>query len=103
MAAPTAKGYFADRALCPEIMASMVILEARHNGEVTQEQANWFVAHADTWLRWMHANKPIWRKKLERQENKDRDFILTFVRHWKDAFVQNPDRYKLQHPLEDLK
>lgn len=105
MAIPTAKGYFAEKAIVPEIMARFAVADVqREKGvQLDPNDVHWFVEHVDTWIRWMHANKPVWRKKLEREENKDRDFILTFVRHWSEAFVQNPVRYKQQHPLEDLK
>ena len=53
----------------------------------------------DARLRWLHANKPEWNKILERQNNKDRDFVITFAEHWAKAFIANPEKFKTKFPI----
>ena len=98
---PTPKLHFETRALCPAIIASIAIIDAqvRAKKPVSEQDRAWFIDQAETWVRWFHANNPKWRKKLERESNDDRDFILAFVNHWADAFVKNLGTYKSQHPL----
>ena len=98
---PTPKLHFEKRALCPEIAASIAITDAqvRAKKAASEPDREWFVEQAETWVRWFHANNPQWRRKLERESNDDRDFVLAFLNHWADAFVQNPDAYKSRHPL----
>jgi hypothetical protein len=98
---PTPKLHFEMRALCPEIFASLAITDAQARAKkpVGEQDRAWFVDQAETWLRWLHANNPKWRKKLDRESNDDRDFVLAFLNYWADAFVQNPGTYKSQHPL----
>ena len=98
---PTPKLHFESRALCPAIIASLAIddAESRANKSVSEQDQAWFIQHAETWVRWFHANNPKWRKKLDRESNDDRDFVLAFANHWANAFVQNPAVYKKCHPL----
>jgi hypothetical protein len=98
---PTPKLHFDSRAICPAIIASFAITDAqaRARKPVSEQDREWFVDQAETWVRWFHANNPKWRKKLERESNDDRDFVSRFVNHWACAFVSNPQTYKSQHPL----
>jgi hypothetical protein len=98
---PTPKLHFESRALCPAIIASLAITDAqvRAKKSTSGPDQEWFVEQAETWVRWFHANDRKWRKKLARENDDDRDFVLAFVNHWADAFVQNPGTYKSQHPL----
>ena len=98
---PTPKSHFEMRALCPTIIASFAITDAQTRAKkpVSEQDQEWFINQAETWVRWFHANNPKWRKKLDRESNDDRDFVLAFVNHWADAFVKHPGVYKSQHPL----
>ncbi len=102
---PTPKGYFQDRAICPEIMASLVIVDAKtwkDAKNISKTDVEWFVRHTETWLRWFHANSVVWREKLERESSDDRDFVLMFVCHWARAFIMDPQAYKERHPIAIL-
>ena len=98
---PTPKLHFGTRALCPAIIASIAITDAQARAKKAASEPDqaWFIQHAETWVRWFHANNRQWRKKLERESNDDRDFLLAFLNHWADAFVQNPGTYKNRHPI----
>jgi hypothetical protein len=100
---PTPQRHFEMRAICPEIIASTAIIDAqaRAKNAVSEQDRAWFIQHAETWVRWFHANNRKWRNKLERESNDDRDFVLVFVNHWADAFLRNPDAYKCRHPILD--
>lgn len=98
---PTPRRYFEMRALCPEPAASFAITDAQARAKVAigeQDQA-WFIQQAETWVRWLHANNRIWRTRLDRESNDDRDFVLAFLNHWADAFVKDPGTYKHRHPI----
>ena len=98
---PTPKSHFDRRAICPVIIASLAITDAQTRAKkaVNEQERAWFIQQAEAWVRWFHANNRQWRKKLDRENNDDRDFILAFVNHWADAFVKNLGTYKSQHPL----
>ena len=97
---PTPKRHFEMRALCPAVIASLAITDAQARAKkITPQDQAWFIDQAATWVRWFHANNPKWRKKLDRESNDDRDFVLAFVNHWADAFVKNTGVYKSRHPL----
>jgi|ERR1019366_3234526 hypothetical protein len=98
---PTPKRHFETRALCPAIIASLAIADAESRAKkpVSEQDREWFIQQAETWVRWFHANSRQWRMKLERESNGDRDFVSRFVSHWACAFVKNPGTYKSQHPL----
>jgi hypothetical protein len=97
---PTPKRHFEMRAICPAIIASLAITDAQARAKraVSEKDRTWFIQQAETWVRWLHANNRRWRKKLNRESNDDRDFVLAFVNHWADAFVRNPKAYKKRHP-----
>jgi hypothetical protein len=98
---PTPICHFDSRAICPEIIASFAITDAevRAKKAVNEQDQAWFIDQAERWVRWFHANNRQWRMKLDRESNDDRDFVLAFVNHWADAFVNNTGVYKSQHPL----
>ena len=98
---PTPKLHFELRALIPAIIATFAIIDAqvRAKKAVSEQDREWFIEQAETWVRWFHANNRQWRKRLERESNTDRDFVLAFLNHWADAFVQNPGTYKKRHPI----
>ena len=98
---PTPKHHFESRAICPKIITSIAIAEAhaRAKKSVSEQDREWFVEQAETWVRWLHANSLKWRKKLDRENNDDRDFLLAFLNHWADAFVSDPQTYEQRHPL----
>ena len=98
---PTPKGLFENRALSPEIVAALAITDAQARAKkaVSDQDQEWFIKQAETWVRWLHANNPQWRNKLDRESNNDRDFVSRFLNHWADAIVRNPSAYKKRHPL----
>ena len=98
---PTPKLHFETRAICPAIIASFAITDAEFRAKkpVSEQDREWFVEQAETWVRWFHANDRKWRTKLDRENDDDRNFVLAFANHWADAFVSNPQTYKSQHPL----
>lgn len=98
---PTPQRHFEMRAICPAIIASSAITDAQARAKraVSERDRAWFIERAETWVRWLHANNRRWRKKLNRESNDDRDFVLAFVSHWADAFVRNPEAYKKSHPI----
>jgi hypothetical protein len=98
---PTPKRHFEMRAICPEIIAASAISDAQARAKkgVCEPERAWFIQQAETWVRWFHANNRRWRKKLERESNDDRDFVLAFMNHWSDAFLRNPDTYRRRHPI----
>jgi hypothetical protein len=98
---PTPKGHFEMRAICPEIIASSVIIDAqaRVKKSVSEQDRTWFIQQAGTWVRWFHANNRKWRNRLERESNDDRDFVLVFMNYWADTFVRNLEAYKKRHPI----
>lgn len=101
---PTPKLYFEMRALCPEIVAASAITDAQARAKkaVSKRDQEWFIKQAETWMRWCHANDRHWLTRLERECDEDRDYVLAFVNHWADAFVQDPKQYKRRHPIESL-
>ena len=98
---PTPKLHFENRALCPAIIASLAITDAEFRAKkpVSEQDQAWFIQQAETWVRWLHANNRKWRKRLEQESNEDRDFVLAFVNHWANAFVNDPQTYKGRHPI----
>jgi hypothetical protein len=96
---PTPKRHFEMRAICPSIIATFAITDAqaRAKSAVSEQDQAWFVDHAETWVRWFHANNRQWCKRLDRESNDDRDFVVAFVNHWADAFVSSPESYKHRH------
>jgi hypothetical protein len=91
---PTPKRYFEMRALCPEIIASLAITDAQARAKkaISEQDRAWFIDHAETWVRWFHANSLKWRKKLDRENDDDRNFVMAFLNHWADAFVSAPPK-----------
>ena len=98
---PTPQRHFEMRAICPAILAFCAVTDAQARAKkaISEQDQEWFTQQAETWVRWFHANNGKWRKKLERESNDDRDFVLAFVNHWADAFVRNPEAYKKRHPI----
>lgn len=80
-----AADFFDTRAINPRIMATVAIGD--------HPEADAFIEHTDCRVRRMYAIDAKWRRKLERESNADRDFILMFIRHWAEAFRNNPARY----------
>ena len=64
-------------------------------------EGNWFSEHVDHYVRWLHANKPDWKRKLEKSED-PRDFVYAFVNHWLDAYLKDPKRFKQMAKNVDL-
>ena len=64
----------------------------------------WFRQHADTWVRWFHANDPKWRAWLngKRKRIDPPSQLLIWFDHWLKAYSLNPDAYQKSHPLEAL-
>jgi hypothetical protein len=98
---PTPQRHFEMRVLCPSIVAASAILDAQARAKKTISQPDqvWFINQAETWVRWLHGNDPKWRKKLDRESNADRDFLVRFVSHWAESFVTSPSTYKRRHPI----
>ena len=98
---PTPKRHFEMRAICPAILASFAIADAatRAKKAISEQDQAWFIDQAETWVRWFHANNRQWRRKLDRENNDDRDFVLAFLNHWANAFISDPEMYKRRHPV----
>ena len=61
---------------------------------------DWFVEHVECYVRWLHANKPDWKRKLEGRD--PRDFVYGFVNHWLDAYLHDPEKFKREVSGFDL-
>jgi hypothetical protein len=79
--------------LLPHVVAETVLME--RGLDPYSPNGAWFVQHVDQYVRWLHANKRDWKRKLEKSRD-PRPFVYSFVRHWLDAYEQNPERFKRQ-------
>jgi hypothetical protein len=90
----TKPAVFEDRVMLLPYVVAETVLGARGMDPYSPE-GQWFIAYVDGYVRWLHANKPDWKKKLEKSRD-PRPFVYGFVRHWLDAYEQNPRRFKTQ-------
>ena len=74
--------------ILPWLMAETV---AERRG-MPQAKARKFGQMADCWVRWLHANRPDWKRKLRAQD--PRPFLFTFLGHWADAYQHNPKLFE---------
>jgi len=65
--------------------------------QLAEEQRSWFVAHASLRLRYMYANKPQFRQLLRGSGNGGRDRCYTWVEHWLEAYLRDPQVYRERH------
>lgn len=79
--------------LLPYVVAETVLGE--RGMDPYSPEGQWFVGYVDGYVRWLHANKPDWKKKLEKSRD-PRPFVYAFVNHWFDAYVKDPVRFKRQ-------
>lgn len=78
---------------------------AERGNAPTREQAEYFVRHADLWVRWFYANNQTWKRAIESPKNGGnygRDYCYTFVGHWADAFLKDPTKYIERHTMDAL-
>lgn len=95
----TPSSYFDDKPLVFEIIAENAF-DKFNEFALSQDEKNWFVTWTDCRLRWLHANKDEWKKKLDKQNNKTRDAVITFVEHWAKSFIFDPEKFKQIHPIQ---
>jgi len=76
--------------IVPLAVADAVMEERRLSGT---SEARWFADHVDCWVRWFHANDPKWRRRLDRADEKDLDWVYMWVNHWADSFIKDPQKY----------
>lgn len=92
--APTKPSVFEKKVvLLPRVVAETVLME--RGADPYAPEGQWFVEYVDKYVRWLHANKANWKKKLEKGRD-PRPFVYGFVRHWLDSYEQNPRRFKTQ-------
>ncbi len=62
--------------------------------------ARWFQNHCDFRIRYLHANDEQWKKWLESRDPTidPRDQIGVWVKHWFQAFNNDPIGYRLRYP-----
>lgn len=107
---PTAPDVFEDRtSLMLDVVIDTIVERASYDHRkatqqeklpVSDEDMAYFRTHSATWVRWFHANDPKWRRKLN--GNGGRDMVYMFVTHWLEAFLNDPDSYRVRHPMESL-
>ena len=96
---PTSPKVFEEEVVLLLQVVATTVMDSRHRqGELTQEQYDWFANHCDLRIRYLDANNPRWHKDLRAKGNKGRDLCYTFVNHWLDSFESDPEGYKAHHP-----
>jgi len=80
-----------------EIATENVMDETGAN--LSDADREYFVETVDMWVRWQYANTPRFRDKMRKG---DMQYIEDFIAHWLDAFIQNPEQFKDQHPTNAL-
>jgi hypothetical protein len=80
-----------------DIVTENVMYEASAN--LSDMDREYFVETVDMWVRWQYANTPRFRDKMRKG---DMQYIEDFIAHWLDAFIQNPEQFKDQHPTNAL-
>ena len=77
--------------LLPHVVAETVLME--RGWDPASSDAEWFIEYVDHYIRWLHANKRDWKKRLEKSPD-PRPFVYGFVNHWLDAYEKNPVRFQ---------
>ena len=88
-----------------QIIPGQELAHADNGNPPTREQAEYFVRHADMWVRWFYANDQTWKRAIDspkRGGTYGRDYCHTFVGHWADAFLKDPTQYIQRHPMDRL-
>ena len=89
---------FMDRtSLVPEVIAETVLESKEHN--LSYEDAKWFCRFASWWIRFFHANKPNWRRKLEGKDGRDEAYL--WINHWAGAFIHSPKTFRAIHHFDE--
>jgi hypothetical protein len=94
---PTPHDEFIQCGILPNVVASTCLNSRGHT--LTAGQADWFIKHVDTRVRWLHANNVRWRRSLDRG---DRDQLYVWVHHWLEAYLRGPVTYQERHPMEAM-
>ena len=91
----TAKGYFVNHAMCPEVIVGIAMQKVRTQTTIrpSVEDSQWFYNHAELWLRWLHSNSKMWRARFARSTEVDRDYAVDFVIKWANSFVKDPQTF----------
>jgi len=80
-----------------EIATENVMDETGAN--LSDADREYFAKTVEVWVRWQYANTPRFRDKMRKG---DMQYIEDFIAHWLDAFIQNPEQFKDQHPTNAL-
>jgi len=85
--------------ILPGVVADTVM--EQRGMDYQSPEGNWFSEYVDHYVRWLHANKPDWKRKLEKSRD-PRPFIYSFVNHWLDSYLKDPKRFVAQAESVDL-
>ncbi len=99
MTRPTSPEEFEKRTgLVLEVLADAVIMSRKGAyARLTSEQREWFVAHVDLRLRYLHAVRVSFREVLEGSGNRGRDLAIKWTEHWLEAYLSNLKNYQETH------
>jgi hypothetical protein len=84
------------------LLLPVIVRTCLGNHRLTDAQVEWFQDHVDHRVRWYHANKPEWTRKLNSPTNLGRDWVYMWVTHWLSAYLLDPEDYQQRCPTEAL-
>lgn len=64
--------------------------------EMSSYSTLWFQGHCNRFVRWKYTNDCYWREWLESKNRRidPRNQVKVWVRHWLEAYVQDPGKYE---------
>jgi hypothetical protein len=103
MAAPTPLKQFEDETcLLPAVIMRQVLeqeMQVWH--DLPEADRNWLLEHYSLRLRYLDSTSPTMHRVFRRDGNSGRDEAYRWARHWAEAFVEAPAKYKRAHSEED--